>query len=82
MEGDSMTIERIDDDLCNGCGICVNICSVDVLRMDKKRKKAVIKYPEECTCCAFWELECPQEAIYVSPAKYSPIMVSWYRIGF
>jgi NADPH-dependent glutamate synthase beta subunit-like oxidoreductase/Pyruvate/2-oxoacid:ferredoxin oxidoreductase delta subunit len=29
-----MTIERIDQELCNGCGICVDSCSVDVLRLD------------------------------------------------
>jgi NADPH-dependent glutamate synthase beta subunit-like oxidoreductase/Pyruvate/2-oxoacid:ferredoxin oxidoreductase delta subunit len=29
-----MTVERIDSERCNGCGICVNSCSVDVLRLD------------------------------------------------
>jgi NAD-dependent dihydropyrimidine dehydrogenase PreA subunit len=72
-----MVIERIDQELCNGCGICVNTCTVDVIRMDKELKKAVIKYPEDCICCAFCELDCPQNAIYVSPEKNSPVMVAW-----
>ena len=38
-----MVIERIDQELCNGCGICVTTCSVDVIRMDRELKKAVIK---------------------------------------
>ena len=73
-----MTIERIDPDLCNGCGICINVCSMDVIRMDDDSKKAVIKYPEECMCCAFCEYECPEKAIYVSPVRYAPIAQSWW----
>jgi NAD-dependent dihydropyrimidine dehydrogenase PreA subunit len=72
-----VTIERIDAELCNGCGICVNSCPVDVIRMDKESNKAVIKYPEECMCCDYCELDCPQDAIYVSPERYVPHMVAW-----
>jgi len=50
---------------------------MDVIRMDGTMEKAVIKYPEECMCCAYCELDCPVDAIFVSPEKYSPLMVSW-----
>jgi NAD-dependent dihydropyrimidine dehydrogenase PreA subunit len=50
---------------------------VDVIRMDDEGKKAVIKYAEDCICCDYCELDCPQKAIYVSPARHSPVMVSW-----
>ena len=72
-----MSIERIDYELCIGCGECVNSCPMDVIRMDEKGEKAVIKYVEDCMCCDACELDCPAEAIYVSPEKYDPIMVSW-----
>ena len=72
-----MTIERIDPELCSGCGICVNSCSMDVIRMDKENKKALIKYPEECMCCGYCELDCPKNAVYVSPEKHGPLMVGW-----
>jgi NAD-dependent dihydropyrimidine dehydrogenase PreA subunit len=72
-----MSIERIDSVLCNGCGICVTSCPVDVIRMDEEGKKAIIKYPEDCMCCNHCELDCPVNAIYVSPAKFAPIMVAW-----
>ena len=72
-----MSIERIDSELCTGCGICVNSCPVDVIRMDKESKKAIIKYPEDCMLCEWCVLDCPENAIYVSPVKSSPLMVSW-----
>ena len=72
-----MVIERIDHELCNGCEICVNNCTMDVIRMDEEKRKAVIKYPEDCICCACCELDCPKEAIYVSPVKSSPVLVAW-----
>ncbi|MBW1769109.1 MAG: 4Fe-4S binding protein [Deltaproteobacteria bacterium] len=43
-----MSIENIDRDLCNGCGICVKICPMDVFRLDEDDGKAVIRYPEDC----------------------------------
>ncbi len=72
-----MAIERIDPELCNGCGICVKICPMDVFRMDKKSNKAVITYPEDCMLCEFCVLDCPTNAITVTPEKSSPLIVSW-----
>jgi NAD-dependent dihydropyrimidine dehydrogenase PreA subunit len=72
-----MSIERINPELCTGCGICVNSCPMDVIRMDEKSKKAIIRYAEDCMCCDACEYDCPVNAIYVSPEKYEPLMVSW-----
>jgi NAD-dependent dihydropyrimidine dehydrogenase PreA subunit len=72
-----MSIEKIDQDLCNGCGICVEICPMDVFRMDEGNNKAVIRYPEDCMLCEFCALDCPEDAVYVSPKKSSPLIVSW-----
>ena len=70
-----MSIERIDAELCNGCGICVQICPMDVIRMDDE--KAVIRYPEDCMLCEFCALDCPVQAIIISPQKSAPLLVSW-----
>ena len=43
-----MSIEKIDHELCNGCGICINSCSMDVITMDEEAEKAIIRYPEDC----------------------------------
>ena len=72
-----MSIERIAPELCNGCGICVNSCPLDVIRMDEENKRAIIKYPEDCMLCDWCELDCPEGAIYVSPVKSAPLIVSW-----
>jgi NAD-dependent dihydropyrimidine dehydrogenase PreA subunit len=72
-----MAIEKIDPELCNGCGICINSCPADVIRMDDEGKLALIKYPEDCMCCALCEVDCPENAIHVSPVRYAPLLVSW-----
>jgi NAD-dependent dihydropyrimidine dehydrogenase PreA subunit len=72
-----MPIERIDSEICIGCGECVNSCSLDVIRMDEKSETAVIKYREDCMCCDYCSLDCPVGAISVSPEKHMPLMLGW-----
>ncbi len=56
----TMSVE-IDRELCNGCGICAEICPLDCLRMDE-HEKAFMKY-DECWYCGSCTLECPVDAI-------------------
>ena len=72
-----MAIELIDLELCNGCGICVNSCPTDVIRMDKEIKKAVITYPDDCQMCEWCAKDCPEEAITVTLQRGLPILTSW-----
>lgn len=72
-----MAIERIDAELCNGCGICSDSCPLDVIRMDQKKNKAVIKYVQDCAGCSFCQTDCPQKAIYVSPRRDNPPLTLW-----
>jgi NAD-dependent dihydropyrimidine dehydrogenase PreA subunit len=66
-----MTIKYIDRDLCDGCGICVESCPTDVIRLNGDTK-AVIAYPDDCQTCYLCEEDCPQEAIAVSPEIIPP----------
>ncbi|MDM8536969.1 ferredoxin family protein [Desulfobacterales bacterium HSG17] len=56
----AMSVE-IDMEQCNGCGICVEICPLDCLRMDDN-EIAFMKY-DECWYCGSCTLECPKDAI-------------------
>ncbi|MDP2645066.1 MAG: ferredoxin family protein [Desulfobacterales bacterium] len=61
-----MGIRNIDTALCDGCGICVEACPMDVLRFDGQTKKAFVKYLRDCQTCLLCEISCPVKAIYVS----------------
>jgi len=73
----TVSIERINNDLCTGCGICAESCPMDVIRIDDKGKKAIIEYPDDCVLCGWCTLDCPQNAIYIAPEKKSPLLTSW-----
>ena len=73
-----MGVRRIDLNLCDGCGICVDASPMDVLRIDTKTSKAFIKYLRDCQACLLCELSCPNEAIYVSPDYERRIPVPIY----
>jgi NAD-dependent dihydropyrimidine dehydrogenase PreA subunit len=72
-----MAIEKIDEELCIGCGDCVNSCPMDVIRMDEESEKAVIRYGEDCMNCEQCVLDCPVDAIAVNPYKTTPFITSW-----
>jgi len=58
-----MGIKRIDEVLCTGCGICVDDCPMDVIRMDEKTNKAYVAYPGDCMVCFQCEEICPENAV-------------------
>jgi NAD-dependent dihydropyrimidine dehydrogenase PreA subunit len=72
-----MGIRKIDQDACTGCGTCVDNCPMDVIRMDESESKAVIKYLRDCQSCFACELDCPSEAIFVTPERERRIPLPW-----
>lgn len=71
-----MAIERIDRDKCIGCGICRNVCSCDVIRLDEN-SEPYIRYQDECCLCLYCAEDCPVGAIYVTPDKYMKQLQAW-----
>ena len=72
-----MTI-AIQSDLCDGCGICLRSCPVDVLRLDGSTQKAYVAYSKDCHVCGLCEDDCPQRAITIDYAINNPRQVSIY----
>lgn len=72
-----MGVRRIDSTLCNGCGTCVDICPMDVLRLDTSHKKAYIKYLRDCESCALCEQDCPKGAIEVVATYERRMPFAW-----
>jgi len=70
-----MGIKQISEE-CNGCGICTEVCVVDVIRMDNGGK-AYIAYPEDCIVCFSCERDCPVEAITVTPERPKAMPSPW-----
>lgn len=72
-----MGIKKIDNSLCTGCGLCVQYCPMDVLRMAPNTNKAFIKYIRDCQSCLLCEMECPEGAITVMPVFERRMPLAW-----
>lgn len=60
-----MSVVRKDLSACIGCGTCVDICPMDVMRLDVVRGKSVIAYVGQCMTCGQCWLRCPTESIVI-----------------
>ena len=72
-----MGIRHIDVRLCNGCNICVDICPLDVLRLDGITRKAYIAYLRDCQSCFLCQSECPQDAITCVAVHERRMVKAW-----
>lgn len=59
-------IELIYQDLCSGCGLCVEVCPVNALGMDVEAKPQIVDQ-HACQTCFMCELYCASDALYVDP---------------
>jgi len=54
---------RIDARFCKGCGMCYDMCPLDVFGWDEEKKMPTVDYPAECSMCCYCETTCPEVAI-------------------
>jgi 2-oxoglutarate ferredoxin oxidoreductase subunit delta len=59
-----MAEPTIDYEKCTNCGVCIEICPMDVFA--KKDEKVKVNNPKECIGCRACETQCPNSAIKVS----------------
>lgn len=65
----------INEDRCKGCGLCVNVCPVEILQLAEDRynvkghNPVEVTDPEECTGCAMCAAICPDVVFTVYRRK-------------
>jgi NAD-dependent dihydropyrimidine dehydrogenase PreA subunit len=65
-----MSLVTVKLHACTGCGICVESCPMDVLRMDRALQKAFVAYADDCQACFLCAIDCPRDAVIVRGAEY------------
>ncbi len=60
---------QITEKGCRGCGICVDLCPVDVFEFDNSKESAKVTAPFDCIGCLSCKYACPSQCIVVSEVE-------------
>lgn len=64
-------VAAVDNDLCNGCGVCAQRCQFGAIKFESTRQKSNID-PFKCFGCGLCETGCPRQAISLLDRKSLP----------
>lgn len=66
----------IDPNLCIKCGVCADICPMQLFVQEEKKTVPVVEYGEECWHCNACVLDCPAKALSLRlPLNYQVLHV-------
>jgi NAD-dependent dihydropyrimidine dehydrogenase PreA subunit len=54
---------KVDVEKCDGCGVCFDVCPVEVFEI--REDKSIVVNPDECLVCRACEVQCPNNAIEI-----------------
>ncbi|MBW1696782.1 MAG: 4Fe-4S binding protein [Deltaproteobacteria bacterium] len=60
---------EVDINRCNRCGICVDMCPMDVLRISAKGYP-FMRYRDDCWYCDVCVFVCPRQALEMKDLPY------------
>ena len=60
---------EIDPERCNKCGICVDMCPMDVLHFGRKGYPSM-RYRDDCWYCDVCTFMCPRQAVTMTELPY------------
>jgi len=69
----------IDLDKCNGCGLCVENCQFEALKIINNKAKL---NPFICEGCGVCQIVCPEKAIELEPVQNGQIRIVQTKYGF
>jgi NAD-dependent dihydropyrimidine dehydrogenase PreA subunit len=60
---------EVDREKCNKCGLCIEMCPLDVLRFGKKGFP-FMRYRDDCWYCDICVFVCPRQALAMTELPY------------
>lgn len=61
----------IDAERCKGCGLCISVCPLNIMEIDRKQTNQKGYHPasniaiEKCIACASCAITCPDAVIFI-----------------
>ena len=65
----SYSVLAVDRKKCSACGLCIDMCPMDVLRLGEDNFP-VMRYPDECWYCDACVAACPRKALTLTGLPY------------